>query len=146
MFKSSYNKYHNTKFVDSNGVTWDSKLEFNHSGYLNIMEKAGRIKEVNRQVRIKLGKSDECKVHYVADFTYFDMQRGKWVVCDVKGFETPEFKLKMKWLLDTYTDFLFEVVKARGKVDTYAPYGSGELQMKEAIKQALAKKSKGKGK
>lgn len=142
MWKSSYNKYGNTKFVDSNGNKWDSKLEFNHSGYLNIMEKAERIKDVHRQVRIKLGKSNECKAHYIADFVYFDLQRNVWVVCDVKGYETPEFKLKLKWLLDMYCGFIFEVVKARAKIETYAPYGSGELKMVNAIKEALAKKGK----
>lgn len=142
MWRSSYNKYGNTKFVDSKGNKWDSKLEFNHYGYLIFLEKAKKISDLNRQVRIKLGISKECKAHYVADFTYFDMQKGKWIVCDVKGFETPEFKLKLKWLLDMYSDFVFEVVKAQGKVETYLPYGSGEIKMSEAISNALAKKAK----
>lgn len=35
-------------------------------------------------------------MEYVADFKYLDFERGGLVVEDVKGFKTPEYKVKIK--------------------------------------------------
>lgn len=102
------NKYGNKKIATNEGK-FDSRLELNQYNQLKWMERARRIKWLQRQVRIKLGTSDKCKVHYVADFCYFDNELQIFVIHDSKGFETPEFKLKAKWLLDCYGGFVFKV-------------------------------------
>ena len=41
----------------------------------------------------------------MADFKYLDMERGVWVVEDVKGMRTNVYKLKLKMFLRRYGDF-----------------------------------------
>ena len=71
-------KYHNKK-VYCDGMTFDSKKE------------AQRYHERGRLL--------ERKVMYFADFAYFDNDLMEYVVEDVKGFKTPEYKLKRKLML-----------------------------------------------
>ena len=72
-------------------------------------------------MRIKLGKSKECKVYYVADFVYYDNTNQIWVVMDSKGKPTDTFKVKYKWVLDTYSNFRFDIAYAN-KLESYYPY------------------------
>lgn len=99
------NKYHNQKVKTLNHGTFDSKLEFQHFKELEVLEKAGKIDRIFRQVRIPLGKSNAIK--YVADFVFWDIQRDCYVIWDSKGLETKEFKVKRAWLLDDYVGFVF---------------------------------------
>lgn len=134
-FRSGYNKYGNHRFNDSNGNSWDSKLEFDYYHNLAMLEKAKKISNLKRQVRIKLGSSKECKVHYVADFVYYDNHSHKWIICDVKGFETDVFKVKLKWVLDMYSNFDFHIVKGRNaKIETHLPFGENGIDFGEYIK------------
>lgn len=105
-------KYGNTK-LDTPSGKFDSRLEYQHYLDLQLLQRAGKITRLNRQVRIKLGKSPQCKVHYVADFVFYDFTLEKWVVADTKGFETADFKLKLKWLLDSYSNFVFQLIYKR---------------------------------
>ena len=85
------------------GIRFDSMKEARRWGQLRILEKAGEIRNLKRQVRITLeGKDGPLRfvpsgrtAVYVADFTYED-RRLNWatVIEDSKGHETPEFKLK----------------------------------------------------
>ena len=119
MFKL-YNKYKNAK-VKTNIGTFDSKLELRQFEILQWLEKAQKIKGLQRQVRIKLGHSDKCKVYYIADFIYFDCENKQFVIHDSKGFETPEFKIKLKWLLDCYGGFIFKIAKHNETI-CYKPF------------------------
>ena len=105
----SYNwtKYNNKK-VTVNGQVFDSKKEANRYQELLLLEKAGVIKNLSRQVKFVLipsqrdesGKLIERECSYKADFTY---EEGiKTVVEDVKGFRTKEYIIKRKLLLYQY--------------------------------------------
>ena len=96
-------KYHSKK-IKWNGETFDSKREFNRYQELLLLQRAGKISDLERQVRINLmppqkdehGKVIERAVTYIADFVYFDTEQNKTIVEDAKGVRTPEYILKRK--------------------------------------------------
>ena len=110
------NKYGNRK-IAFDGQTFDSKKEMRHYTELLLLEKAGKIKDLQRQVKFQLipaqrepdivgpkggkkpGKLIEREVSYVADFVYTDLQTGQTVVVDTKGFRTKEYTIKRKMML-----------------------------------------------
>lgn len=85
------------------GIRFDSMKEARRWGELRLMEKAGEIRNLRRQVRIPLiGQNGPVLFQpsgraavYVADFVYEDRRLG-WgeVIEDSKGHQTNEFKLK----------------------------------------------------
>lgn len=86
-----------------NGIRFDSRKEADRYAELCILQKAGIISDLQRQVQFTLipaqyeGKKCIFKAtNYYADFTY--MQDGKLVVEDVKGFKTKEYQLKKKMM------------------------------------------------
>ena len=92
-----------SKTVKRDGITFHSKKEADRWSQLKLLEKAGRITNLERQVKIPLWGRDGPVMTdkgtrqrtYVADFTYVDWDlNGVKVIEDSKGFETPEFKLK----------------------------------------------------
>ena len=99
------NKYKNRK-VTRNGETYDSIKEANRHGVLKLLERAGKISKLQRQVKFELlpvqrdnrtGRVIERACSYIADFTYYE--NGVLVVEDSKGYRTPEYKLKKKMML-----------------------------------------------
>ena len=104
------NKYGAKKIKDpASGYTFDSKKEFIRWCELRILERAGKISNLQRQVKYVLipsqkdpkGKVLEREVSYVADFVYIDNALGQVVVEDVKGYKTEVYRLKKKLLLWT---------------------------------------------
>ncbi len=112
-------KYHNTK-VEYDGELFDSKKEAIRYAELKLLEKAGKITELERQKRFLLipalrdtptekykkgpqkgefkpGKVIERPTYYIADFVY--TENGKQVVEDTKGFKTKDYILKRKLML-----------------------------------------------
>lgn len=95
------NKYHATKTV-IDGITFDSKREAKRYSELKLMERAGAIKGLQRQVRYELIPAFDCDgkhyrpTSYVADFVYTDTKTGKEVVEDCKGYRTDVYRLKAK--------------------------------------------------
>ena len=89
------NKYRAQPVRDEDGY-FASKKEHKHWQVLKLRERAGEIRELERQVRFRLEHNGIHICDYVADFVYFEGQRR--VVCDVKGFVTPEFRLKSKMM------------------------------------------------
>lgn len=101
-------KYHNKK-TTVDGVTYDSRREAERSIELRLMERAGEITDLRRQVRFEIiptlyvdGKVAERKTTYVADFVYTDKRTGETVVEDVKGIRTKEYTLKRKLMLEKH--------------------------------------------
>lgn len=115
------NKYHNKKCVYL-GETFDSRKEARRYAELLLLEKAGHISDLRRQVSYELipaqrqvssdvykrgarkgetkeGKIIEKAVCYVADFVYIDNATGEEIVEDVKGIRTKEYVLKRKMML-----------------------------------------------
>ena len=101
------NKYHNEK-VTVDGITFDSKREAARWSELLLMQRAGEITGLARQVRIEV--IPKTKLYrastYVADFVYFDKKANKTVYEDVKGYKEglayQHFKLKQKTLYWRY--------------------------------------------
>lgn len=109
------NKYRNKKVEVGNEV-FDSKREYERWVYLNQMQDAHVISELERQVSFLLipaiyepdtigprggknkGKCIERECVYVADFVYKD-ECGRLVVEDTKGFRTPDYVIKRKLML-----------------------------------------------
>ena len=120
LHKKAYNKFKN-KRVKNNLGNFASKLEYKHFLLLKAKEQKGDISHLKKQVRIKLGRSKECKVYYVADFVYYDNINEIWVVMDSKGVATDTFKVKLKWLLDSYSNFRFDLVY-NNKLESFYPY------------------------
>lgn len=102
-------KYHNKKIV-LDGIEFDSKVEALRWCDLKVLNKAGHITNLERQVEFELipsqkdpatGKHAERAVKYVADFVYNDKD-GNMVVEDVKGVKTKDYIIKRKLMLYKY--------------------------------------------
>ena len=93
------NKYGAKKVTASDGSVFDSKREFNRWCELRLLERAGKITGLRRQVSYELiPKQDgERACSYIADFTYYE--NGELVVEDCKGHRTEVYRLKKKLLL-----------------------------------------------
>ena len=96
-------KYGSRK-ITVDGMTFDSRKEYLRFCELSLLEKAGVVTGLKRQVRFELipsqkmnGKVVERPVHYVADFVY--QENGQTVVEDTKGFKTKDYILKRKMML-----------------------------------------------
>lgn len=99
-------KYHNIP-TTIDGIRFDSRKEANRFYQLRLMERAGEISNLRRQVEYELIPAQKTPagravrpVKYVADFVYED--HGKTVVEDVKGVKTREFRIKSKLMLWRY--------------------------------------------
>ena len=93
------NKYGNEKTV-VDGITFASRKEASRYQELKMLEKAGEITGLSRQLRIELIPKTKLyrACYYVADFVYFDKKEKKTVYEDVKGAKTEVYKLKKKIL------------------------------------------------
>ena len=103
------------------GIVFDSKLEASRYSELRLMERAGVIRNLRRQVKFELVPAFTTttgekirSVNYVCDFAYTE-RGGHEVVEDSKGARTPVFLLKRKLLLYRYPDIDFRETGARGK-------------------------------
>ena len=117
-------KYGNKKIHDlKSGQVFDSKKEYKRFRELSLLERAGEIKNLQRQVpyllipeqrapstevykkgsragQPKPGPVLERKVVYIADFVY--QENGETVVEDAKGLRTKDYVLKRKLMLYRY--------------------------------------------
>lgn len=96
-------KYHSRK-ITKDGMTFDSVKEYRRFCELSLLERAGAIADLKRQVKFELipsqrvdGKVVERPCTYVADFVY--QEGGRTVVEDTKGFKTPDYRIKKKLML-----------------------------------------------
>ena len=94
-------KYHNIKTTTSDGIEHDSRKEARRWCELKLLERAGKITDLQRQVKYELiPKQDgERACHYVADFVYIDCETGEKVVEDTKGKKTKDYIIKRKLML-----------------------------------------------
>lgn len=111
---SKRSKYGNKKIL-VNGVKFDSMKEYKRYLQLQMLERAGDITDLQRQVKYVLipaqkepdtigpkggihkGRTIEQECSYIADFVY--QENGKTVVEDTKGVRTPEYVIKRKLML-----------------------------------------------
>lgn len=108
------NKYRNKKVI-VDGKEFDSKREGNRYKELRLLERVGKISNLELQPRFLLqdsfkknGKTYR-KIEYVADFKY--IENGKTIVEDVKGMQTDVFKLKHKIFEKVYPDLELRIIK-----------------------------------
>ena len=108
-------KYHNKEIRHGDEV-FDSQHELNRWLELILLQRAGKITDLRRQVKYELvpaqrepdqygvhgglrkrGKVIENSVSYVADFVY--IENGETVVEDAKGVRTDKYIIKRKLML-----------------------------------------------
>ena len=107
-------KYH-AKKVYVNGEMYDSQHEYERWLQLCLLQRAGKISDLQRQVTyeliptqrepdtigprggVKPGKFLEHGVTYTADFVY--VQDGQTVVEDAKGYRTDDYVIRRKLML-----------------------------------------------
>lgn len=107
------NKYGARK-TEVDGIKFDSQKEANRWCELKLMERAGEIHDLQRQVTFVLipaqrdykGKVLERSVKYIADFVYLGNDGGGWerVVEDAKSpaTRTAVYKIKKKLMLSRF--------------------------------------------
>lgn len=106
------NKYGNRKVmhvIDGKPCVFDSKKEAERYSELRLLQRAGKIRKLERQVPFDLlptqrgadGKILEYGVRYIADATYEERTENGWirVVEDTKGRRTEGYILKRKLML-----------------------------------------------
>ena len=123
-------KYNNNKTI-VDGIRFDSEAEANRWCELKLLQRAGKIAGLDRQVKYELipeyrepdrigpkggrkkGKIISSKKVYIADFVYYDSSTGELVVEDVKGYRGGEaykvFQLKKALMYDRYKILVKEV-------------------------------------
>ena len=107
-------KYGNHKVIHD-GMKFDSQRELNRWLELKLLERAGEIRQLRRQVKYQLipaqrepdtigprggvhkGRLIEPEVSYIADVVY--ERDGREVVEDAKGFKTDAYLLKRRMML-----------------------------------------------
>lgn len=101
------NKYKSRK-VTVDGITFDSQKEYRRFCELRLLERAGKITDLELQAKYELipsqrigGKVVERACNYIADFRY--KENGEVVVEDVKGYKQSKaydiFAIKRKLML-----------------------------------------------
>ena len=120
-----YGKYVTDRKMPNLGkpdTIFDSVAEYNRYQELQLLERAGEICNLERQVCINIQekfnyfKESVRAISYVADFRYTDKD-GRTVVEDVKAFDkktgrprtTSDFDLKWKLLKYNYPDVIFKI-------------------------------------
>ncbi len=113
-------KYRSRKVI-KDGVTYDSRKEYRRYCELLLLERAGVITDLQRQVKFELIPAQyetvprysdktgkrlkdgrrciEQAVSYYADFVYTDAKTGERVVEDTKGMKTEKYIIKRKLML-----------------------------------------------
>lgn len=98
----------NAKKTTVDGIVFDSRREAKRYAELKLMERAGVIRDLKRQVRYELipafdaGGKHYRPTSYVADFVYTDCKTGVEVVEDCKGYRTDVYRLKAKMFAHKY--------------------------------------------
>lgn len=104
------NKYRNRK-TSMDGITFDSGKEARRYTELLLVQRAGEIRDLQRQVKFEIvpKNGNERAAYYVADFVYTRAD-GKKIIEDVKSAMTkklPLYILKRKLVKNIYKNFEF---------------------------------------
>ena len=92
-------KYGNTR-VTHDGMQFDSRREMERYCHLRVMERAGLISELTRQVPFELAPAVKIlgrkrpALRYVADFVYREAGAAVLTIEDVKGTVTEGYRIK----------------------------------------------------
>lgn len=129
-YKNYKNKYYNVKTRALDGTVFDSLKEARRWDELTLLQRAGKITNLQRQVAYELIPAQyetyaryskkgeklkeglrlvERKVEYIADFTYTDTETGEFIVEDTKGVKTKDYIIKRKLMLAVHSIRIKEV-------------------------------------
>lgn len=122
--RKPYRSKYNNRKVEYDGMVFDSKKEAQRWRYLEEMQNEGKIKNLQRQVKflliktqrepdtigprggIKKGKVIERECDFIADFVYMDANTNEMIVEDIKGYKQEGaykvFTIKRKLMLERY--------------------------------------------
>jgi hypothetical protein len=96
--------------VEVDGVVFDSKREARRYRQLQLLERAGEIRELARQVAFVIhAHGGQVVGRYVADFAYTSVATGARAIEDAKGMRTPVYKLKKRLVEAEYGIEIVEV-------------------------------------
>ena len=104
------NSKYKAKKTIVDGIKFDSQKEGRYYKQLKLMERQGLIKDIKLQVKFELQpkykKNNKTikAINYIADFTYYDLNKGKTIIVDTKGYRTEVYKLKKKIFEYIYPD------------------------------------------
>jgi len=107
MMSERPSKYYSQKVTSDDG-TFDSKKEYRRWCDLKLLERAGEIRDLQRQVPFTLqpafsiGGSVVASITYRADFVY--LSGATMVIEDAKGYHTKDFLLKWRMLKYQFRD------------------------------------------
>lgn len=112
------NKYR-AKKTTIGDTTYDSKKEATRGQYLEMLQKQGLIRNLEKQKEFVLIEPFEHhgikyrKCSWISDFYYYDNRDNKWHAEDVKSFITrkkPEYRIKVKLFVQKYPHIWFNEV------------------------------------
>ena len=137
---------YNAQKATADSIEFDSKHERDYYLYLKKQKQEGNLKDFELQPSFELQPKFKKKgqliraINYKADFKVY-MNDGQIVIIDVKGFETPDFKLKKKLFEYKYDYSLNLVCKAPKYL---APLEWIELEQLKKIRKERKKQQEGK--
>ena len=120
------NKFGREK-VSHSGMRFDSKLEAAVYDILKLMERAGEIKDLRHHPGTTF--LTRARVQSRPDFSYTNPATGETEYAEAKGFETPEYRIKLRlwrfygpgkihiWKGSHSKPFLHETVTPKGDDD-----------------------------
>lgn len=109
------NKYGAVK-TEVDGMVFDSKKESAEWARLSALQRAGKIRDLERQKRFILqdgfvnNKGERIRpICYVGDFSFYDVEQGSLVVMDTKSkaTRTPAYLLKKKMFEHKFPQYIF---------------------------------------
>lgn len=89
--------YRKVKKVEHAGYSFASKAEASLFDYLSLRQKAGEISDLKTQPSVYMTKA---RILYKPDFSF--VENGKTVYAEMKGFETPVWRIKRRLWLSGY--------------------------------------------
>lgn len=119
MHRTSFSKCRNVA-TNYNGYKYASQFEAGVARDLDIQKRAGEIKDWERQFKIECMPYNvhgdpvpQCKVSHKVDFRVHELD-GTYTLLEAKGFETPDYKMRKKWLeyfwLPAHPDHEYRIV------------------------------------
>lgn len=85
-------KYRNIK-TSAGGFSFDSKAEASLYAILRLREAAGEISDIAVKPNVHL---TDAKILCIPDFSYIDATSGSTIYAEMKGFETPVWRIKRR--------------------------------------------------
>jgi hypothetical protein len=95
--------------TEVDGERLDSKKEAAQYRKLLVLQQAGVISNLKRQVPYELNEGGTFSYKYIADFVYKIVETGEEVVQDAKGYRTAEYKKKKRLMKQVHNITITEV-------------------------------------